>query len=417
MPYQDDFSSASTVRDHYFTTGGYWRVQGGELLSPGVKNNPLWLKAKLPQNVVVDFDARSPSAEGDVRIEIFGNGVDHLSGYELIHGGWNNSLSVIGRLSENGRSLSSLQSEARQIAAQRGLANAGLAETGVFQKDTKMRVEGQAFPVRAGKTHHWRIERRGSLLRWSIDGQSFLELEDPFPLAGRGHDRLGLSSNEADVYYDNLRVVALDSPSAPAPTMPAPPAPPTPVVAPGPFADNFQRAELGPDWLATDPSAVRIENGSLTLQRAHNHPVWLVRPLPTNAAIDLDCWSESPEGDIKVEIWGDGKSFHLGDPSHQYTSTGYVFIFGGWRNTVSVIAKRQEHEGLRAARADLRVQPGRHYHWRITRNAGRISWAIDGESFLTLDDPSPLTGPDHRFFAFSGFEAKVHFDNLKIEPL
>jgi hypothetical protein len=190
-----------------------------------------------------------------------------------------------------------------------------------------------------------------------------------------------------------------------------------PVPAPGPFADNFERAEVGQDWLATDPSAVRIENASLTLQRAHNHPVWLVRPLPTNAVIDLDCWSESSEGDLKVEIWGDGKSFHVGDPHQQYTSTGYVFIFGGWRNTMSVIAKEHEHAANRAARADVRVQPGRHYHWRITRMGGRISWSVDGQSFLTLDDPSPLNGPTHQFLGFSGFEAKVHFDNLRIEPL
>jgi len=417
LPYQDDFSSPSTVRDHYFSIGAHGRTLNGELLSPGAKNNPLWLKARLPQNVVVDFDVRCTSAEGDVRVEIFANGVDHLSGYELIHGGWNNSLSVIARLDEGARSLSSLQSEARQIASQRGLASAGLVETGVFKKDTKMRVEAQPFPVRPGRTYHWRIERRGSLLRWSIDGQTFLELDDPFPLAGKGHDRLGLSSNESDVYYDNLRVVPLESASAAAPPPPVPAAPATPVPAPGPSADNFERAEVGQDWLATDPSAVRIENGSLTLQRAHNHPVWLVRPLPANAVIDFDCWSESSEGDLKVEIWGDGKSFHVGDPHQQYTSTGYVFIFGGWQNTLSVIAKQHEHAANRAARPDVRVQPGRHYHWRITRMGGRISWSIDGQSFLTLDDPSPLSGPGHQFFAFSGFEAKVHFDNLRIEPL
>jgi len=63
------------------------------------------------------------------------------------------------------------------------------------------------------------------------------------------------------------------------------------------------------------------------------------------------------------------------------------------------------------------VVPGKHYHWKITRQGNRITWFIDGQSFLSLDDPSPLSGPDHQFFAFSGFEAKVHFDNLRVEAL
>ena len=72
-----------------------WRTVDGQLVCPGVKQNPLWLKAKLPQNVAVEFDARSQSPEGDIKVEIFGDGTDHASGYVLIHGGWNNTLSIL----------------------------------------------------------------------------------------------------------------------------------------------------------------------------------------------------------------------------------------------------------------------------------------------------------------------------------
>jgi hypothetical protein len=295
LPYEDSFSEGSPIRKHYFTTGGLWRIVNGELFSPGVRNNPFWLKARLPQNVVIDFDVRCASPDGDIRVEIFGNGVDHLSGYELIHGGWNNSQSAIVRLKENAPSLAQLQTDARQLATGRGMSNSGLVETGVYGKNTAVRVDGQRFPVRPNQTYHWRIERRGSLLRWSIDGQTYLEFNDPLPLTGAGHDRFGLSSAESDIYYDNLRVVPLanatDPGPAPTASKAAPPKPP-----PGPFADSFERTSLGPDWLPTDPSAVQIEGGSLTLQRAHNHPLWLTRPIPTNAAIEFDCWSDSPEG-------------------------------------------------------------------------------------------------------------------------
>jgi hypothetical protein len=415
LPYEDDFSSPSTVAAHYFSTGGQWRTQSGELFSPGVRNNPLWLKAKLPQNVVIDFDARSASPEGDIRVEVFGNGVDHLSGYELIQGGWNNTLSAIVRLEENSRTMSQLQADAQRVASRQGLRSPGLVETGIFKPDTPVRVDAHSS-VRPQKKYHWRIERRGSALRWSIDGQPFLELDDPFPLTGSGHDRFGFSSTESDIYYDNLRIVPLENAAAPAPPLP-PIAAPAVRPPPGPFADDFERAAVGSDWLATEPSAARIELGALTLQRAYNHPVWLTRPIPNDASIEFDCWSDNADGDIKVESWGDGTSYHYGRPHEAYVSTGYVFIFGGWRNTTSVLARQSEHSQNRASRSDVKVEPGKRYHWRIARRGNRIDWYIDGQTFLSVEDPSPLSGPDHQFFAFSGFESKVHFDNLRIEPL
>lgn len=209
VPFHDDFSDPATVSKHYFSTGGHWRTVGGELLSPGVKNNPLWLKASLPQDAVVEFDVRSESPAGDIKVEIFGDGSDHASGYVLIHGGWNNSLSIIARRDEHGLSLEKLRSEAQRVARQRQLPSADLVQTGVFRPDTRMRVEANPFPVQQGRKYHWRIERRGALLRWSIDGQLFMQFDDPFPLSGKRHDRFGFSSWESQLYFDNLSIAPL----------------------------------------------------------------------------------------------------------------------------------------------------------------------------------------------------------------
>jgi len=206
LPYADDFSDRTTVERNYWTNGGDWRTVTGQLLAPGVKNNPLWLKAKLPRDVVVEFDARSESPEGDTKCEIFGDGLNHASGYVLIHGGWNNSVSVIARLDEHGVSLGVLQQQARKIQSEQGLPQANLVDTGVFREDTRMRVEANPFPVQIGRTYHWKIERKGTVLRWSIDGQPFMELDDPFPLSGKGHDRFAFSSWEAQLYFDNLSI-------------------------------------------------------------------------------------------------------------------------------------------------------------------------------------------------------------------
>src|SRR5688572_24640429 len=72
----------------------------------------------------------------------------------------------------------------------------------------------------------------------------------------------------------------------------------------GEFTDNFDRPALGPDWHPTDPDAYRIEGGELVARKAHNHPLWLARPIPRDAAIEFDCWSNDPAGDLKVEVWG-----------------------------------------------------------------------------------------------------------------
>ena len=414
LPFQDSFDDPSTIKRHFFTTGGFWRVQGGELLSPGVRNNPLWLKARLPQNVRVDFDVRSASPEGDIRAIIFGDGLNYqFSGYHLIQGGWNNSLSVLARLDDNAPNLSRFHAWAADIGRRRGESTVNWVEAGLFNADTKVRVESNGRVV-PGQRYHWTIERRGSVIRWNIDGEPYLELDDPWPLTGKGHDRFGFVSVESDLYFDNLRIEAVDG-NAPFPARTSLPKPPS--VEAVPFSDKFDRLALGSNWLATDPTAVRLERGTVVIERAHNHPLWLTQPIPRNASIEFECWSESPEGDIKVEAWGDGHSFHAGDPYASYTSTGYVFVFGGWKNTASAIAKQQEHGSDRSVRSDIRVQPGQHYHWQIRRTGGQISWRIDGKEFLTLSDPSPLDGPAHQYFAFSGWESPVHFANLRIEPL
>ncbi len=189
---------------------------------------------------------------------------------------------------------------------------------------------------------------------------------------------------------------------------------PKPITVDHPFVDAFERAQLGPDWHATSP-AYRLSAGQLEVSHAYNHPAWVRRPLPENVAIDLDVTSKSPDGDIKIEIYGDGESF---DPDKgSYDSTGYVLIFGGWHNSLAVICRQQEHGlGRKAQRADVHVEPGRRYHFHVTRRQGAIDWQIDGKPFLAWTDPEPLWGPAHAYFAVNDWEADVAFDNLQIRP-
>lgn len=180
------------------------------------------------------------------------------------------------------------------------------------------------------------------------------------------------------------------------------------------FRDDFERVDLAGSWNATSPE-YRIDGGKLRVSNAYNHPAWLRRKLPTDATIDVDVVSRSATGDIKVELYGDGESF---DPDKGgYVSSGYVLIFGGWQNSLSVICRNNEHdEGRKAERREPRVQPGRSYHWTVTRSGGTIDWRVDGQPFLTWTDPTPLTGSGHEYLAFNNWESDVSFDNLEIRP-
>jgi len=179
------------------------------------------------------------------------------------------------------------------------------------------------------------------------------------------------------------------------------------------FEDNFDRDALGPDWSNTG-GPYRIENGVLKVEGAKNHPLWLKRKLPRDAQIDLDLWSDSPDGDVKFEVFGDGVSYAL-TPS--YTATSYVIIFGGWKNSKSVIARMNEHGSDRKVREDLRVEPGRKYHVTVTRKGNLLSWKVDGQPFMEFNDGAPLTGPGHEHFGFNNWATPLSFDNLVIQPL
>jgi hypothetical protein len=181
-----------------------------------------------------------------------------------------------------------------------------------------------------------------------------------------------------------------------------------------PFEDTFDRAELGPVWHNTGGN-FRIVDGRLNIADGRNHPLWLGRGLPDDLVMEIDAMSTSVDGDLKVELFGDGESFDR--EGNRYEATGYMFVFGGWQNMLSIIGRLGEHDdAVKVSRREPRVEPGRTYHWTITKRGGNIDWKIDGQPFLGFQDPAPLGGPGHQFFAINNWKTDVHFDNLRIRP-
>ena len=181
-----------------------------------------------------------------------------------------------------------------------------------------------------------------------------------------------------------------------------------------PFSDTFDRADVGDNYYNTG-GPYQIVNRKLRVKGAYNKPLWLKRPLPSSAIIEVDVTSGSASGDIKVEAWGDGKS--AATSRGAYMATSYVFLFGGWNNQISALVRMDEHAKDRSERRDIKVERNKTYHWTITRRGTQITWEIDGKPFLQMNDSAPLRGKHHAYFAFNNWESDVVFDNLSIKPL
>lgn len=179
------------------------------------------------------------------------------------------------------------------------------------------------------------------------------------------------------------------------------------------FADDFERAQIGAAYERTGGNW-QIKSGELRVQGAKNHPLWLLRTLPRDVRVEFDVRSESPEGDIKVEIFGDGTSFASAD---SYVATSYVIIFGGWNNTANVLARMNEHGRDRVLGLPRRVEPGRVYRFRIERIGRVLTVWVDDEVLVKMDDVEPLEGRGHDHFGFNNWQSELFFDNLRVTPL
>jgi hypothetical protein len=227
VPYQDAFDRA-TLGSAWWSNGGHWRIVDGQVYSPGVGNNPLWLRARLPPDVRVEFDVRSEGPDGDVKWEMYGDGRNHSTGYLFLFGAWRNRESRICKLDEHALTQEEARAQLaatarpypRQAAfietlsapfvrwsARRDLERIEKGE--YWQRDTPFVVKRPDLKVERGHTYHMIVTKQGGHIRWEIDGQLAMEMTDPAPLSGSDHDRFGFSSWANDTYFDNLKITAL----------------------------------------------------------------------------------------------------------------------------------------------------------------------------------------------------------------
>jgi hypothetical protein len=179
------------------------------------------------------------------------------------------------------------------------------------------------------------------------------------------------------------------------------------------FSDNFERAQLGANWNNTG-GPYELRDGMLHVQGARNRPLWLRRVLPDDVRIAFDVRSDTPDGDIKVEVFGDGVSRA---ETLSYTATSYVVIFGGWGNRLNVLARLDEHGSDRVVGPVYPVVSGHRYRVKIERRGQTISAWADGLLLVQMVDPQPLRGKGHDHFGVNNWQSDLWLDNLQITRL
>ena len=186
------------------------------------------------------------------------------------------------------------------------------------------------------------------------------------------------------------------------------------------FSDDFEREVPGDKW-KVETEHWKLVGGQVTNKQADNAGFWLLEPLPDgDLRIEFDVRSDSytvrEQGETKEVFPGDLKCEAFNEsPEHQ---TGYVFIFGGWSNTVNRIARLEEHgagPGARVADGPTHpVKAGHTYRMKVVRLGGTIAWYADDKYLVHMADPEPIAG---KHFGFNNWRSHLTFDNVAVYAL
>ena len=170
-----------------------WRIENGKLCGQNAKNHGIWLKRTLPINARIEYDAITYSEEGDLKSEVWGDGVSAATStsytndtsYLAIFGGWKNKFHVLARINEHG--------DDRQ-------------EIKVDPSSDDPRQK----PVVKGQQYHVKVERTdGKTVKFYVDDLEYLVFADQAPLAGAGHDHFGFNEWQVKVCFDNVKITPL----------------------------------------------------------------------------------------------------------------------------------------------------------------------------------------------------------------
>jgi len=159
--------------------------------------------------------------------------------------------------------------------------------------------------------------------------------------------------------------------------------PETPQVWVLQFSDDFERAELGPDWQVVSGDWA-IRDGMLvggTPGQITDNTIICTRKFPGAQRLEFKGVSDNPCDLTGLLCMNEGGYL-----------TSYFFGFGSEENICSKILV----EGIEVARTDTVITPGKVYHIVCQSQDGRLTLLIDNEVILDYTEKMPLEGANHQ---------------------
>jgi len=186
------------------------------------------------------------------------------------------------------------------------------------------------------------------------------------------------------------------------------------------FSDDFDREELGTDWVAVDGDWTIKDNslrGSGTLLSAKGFPGDSTQGflrLEFEATTDVKpiiFFPDRPPPEVSV---GDISSILNAQPPDAGApiETGYFFQFGGNLNTRNQIQKA----GVQVASdvtPENRIVPDKKHHVVVENDQGTVRMVIDGKVVLEEEESESILGEGYDRIGFYFYTASK-IDNLKL---
>ncbi len=235
------------------------------------------------------------------------------------------------------------------------------------------RLAGETTLAKGRNPYRFRLRRAGPFAAAYVDGRCVLWTRGSPPLDGV---HIAYYTHGVDVARDDVRVFTRQV-----------------------FNEIFQRAPAdwriaSGEWEVTNRWQCDPRWSFFSGRSDRLAAIWNKRRFPGDltvemyAAVKMDRSRGRSESqyasDMNINLCADGRDL----------TTGYSFLFGGWRNAATAIVRRgqvvaQTRRGVIPTRVNLHR---RWFYIRAEKKGGRLSLAIDGETVLEFTDPRPLNG-------------------------
>jgi hypothetical protein len=211
--YRTDFSKS--LLDWLDPVPQGYSLDYGSLRVAAPKNQVLWLRQRLPDNVEVELDAvaldhEERRATGDLKFVLYGDGSQpqlgkranyENTGYIVVIGGWGNRSSMIAKSTEamTKGGLRTLHPPGRHYDEH---STDVLKDT----RDTTCGAELIPPVVEPNRIYRIRIAKAQSQVTIAVDGQPYLTWTDP---SGRGPEQrghFGIVGWQSTYFVDNLTI-------------------------------------------------------------------------------------------------------------------------------------------------------------------------------------------------------------------